>query len=81
MKVYFYEVSISGMSLKKTVEYNLLGKNIFGFFMFCNDFVPCSCISLTKSNEFTFGGNPIFFKKLKKSEEEKFHKKFYKKYY
>ena len=76
MKVYFYEMSKYKLIFDKVVEYNLLMKNRFGFFMFYNDFVPIRCISLTKFNEFSFYGNPIFFKKLKKSEEEKFYKKF-----
>lgn len=81
MKVYLYNMNRHKLNFDKVVEYNLFKKNRFGFFMFYSDLVPSSCISLTKSNEFSFYGNPIFFKKLKKSEEEKFSKKFYEKYY
>lgn len=80
MKIYFYEMDKYKLKFDKVVEYNLLRKNRFGFFVFWSELVPSDFVSLTKANEFSYCGNPIFFKKLKKSEEKKFYKKFGKAY-
>ena len=80
MKVYLYKMNKYKLEFNKVVEYNLLRKSVFGFFMLYCDFAPVGCCSLTATNEFSICSTPMFFKKLKKSEEQKFYKKYCKKY-